>query len=506
MPRAPLPDLSIALTFLRSGQGWSQADLGEVSGISPNLLNDYERGRKNLTRARLIHVIAFMGLPSEAADTTLAALAANRALGRAPEDPPGSRSRASRRIEATASRIGNAMADFARTTLSQLTLEGESLQARQRAGLLWERLKRHPPAERRVIVKRGVQYRTWALCEKVAAESIRLAPNHPKEALELAEVALLIAERVPEEQTWNLRLQGYAWAHVSNARRVCNDLPGAETAIVRARKLWEAGEPGDPGFLKEAWLPWIESALRKDQRRFRDALRRIDEALALDSGELRAEILLSKARVHETLGSPEASTAALLEAAPFIDPRREPRLAFGIRFNLLVDLCQLGKFNEAAPRLPEVRALAERLGEELDLTRVLWLEAKVAAGIGRTIESQAAFEQVRKVFGRRELTFDYALVSLELAVLLLEQNCTASVRMLAEEMLRIFRKQEIEREALAALRLFCDAAQQETATVDLARRLVRFLTRAQHDPKLCFASPQDGAEAYTASAPGSSSG
>ena len=34
--------------------------------------------------------------------------------------------------------------------------------------------------------------------------------------------------------------------------------------------------------------------------------------------------------------------------------------------------------------LPEVRALAERLGEELDLTRVFWLEGKVAAGLGRT--------------------------------------------------------------------------------------------------------------------------
>jgi hypothetical protein len=81
---------------------------------------------------------------------------------------------------------------------------------------------------------------------------------------------------------------------------------------------------------------------------------------------------------------------------------------------------------------------------------------------------------VRRVFGRCELTFDYALVSLELAVLLLEQGHTAEVRTLAEEMLRIFRTQKVEREALAALHLFCDAARRETATVDLARKLVRF--------------------------------
>ena len=461
MPPAALPDLKIVLTFLRLGQGWSQAGLGEAAGISPNLLNDYERGRKKLTRDRLAHIIAFMGLPPEAIDSTLATLAANRASGQAPEDSPGSRSLASRQIEAAAVRFGNAMTGFARAALSQLTLEGEAIHARQRAGLLWDRLKRRTPPERRALVKKGGKYRTWALCERVAAESIRRAPNHPKEALELAELALLIAERLPGDRAWGLRLQGYAWAHVSNARRACNDLPGAEAAIVRARKLWEAGEPGDPGFLNQAWLPGLEAALRRVQRRFPEALRRIEEALALDVGDLRGEILLAKANIHKTLGDAAASTAALSEADPLIDSSREPRLAFGLRFNLLEDLVQLERSGEAELRLPGLRALAERLGEELDLTRVIWLEGRVANHLGRHVEGRTAFEQVRRVFLRRELAFDYALVSLELALLLLEQGRTAEVRMVAVELLPIFRTQKIEREALVALRLFCDAVRRE---------------------------------------------
>ena len=114
MPTATLPDLRIALTFLRLGQGWRQADLAEAAGISPKLLNDYERGRKNLTRDRLAHIIAFMGLPPEAIDSTLATLAANRASGRAPEDSSGSGSPASRQVEAAAVRFGNTMTGFAR--------------------------------------------------------------------------------------------------------------------------------------------------------------------------------------------------------------------------------------------------------------------------------------------------------------------------------------------------------------------------------------------------------
>src|SRR5436305_9543280 len=341
MPATIIPDLSIVLTFLRLGQGWSQADLGETSGISPNLINEYERGRKRLSRERLERLIAYLGLPPEAIGATVADLAANRARARAPRDSPDAPSETARRVEALAIRFGTAMTGFVRATLRELTVEGEALHARERAGLLWDRLKRHTPAERRSLVQKGRKYRTWALCERIAAESIRKAPNHPKEALELAELALLIAERLPGERTWGLRLQGYTWAHVSNARRVCNDLPGAEEAMVRARKLWEAGEPGEPGLLNRAWLPGLESALRRDQRRFPEALKRIAEALVLDTGELKAEILLTKARIHETLGEPEVSTAALVEAASLINPRQEPRNAFGVRCNLALDLCLL---------------------------------------------------------------------------------------------------------------------------------------------------------------------
>jgi len=82
--------------------------------------------------------------------------------------------------------------------------------------------------------------------------------------------------------------------HVANAQRVCNDLHAMEAALTRALKLWEEGEPGDPGLLNRAVVPWIEAACRRAQRRFPEALKRIEDALALDGGELRGKILLSK--------------------------------------------------------------------------------------------------------------------------------------------------------------------------------------------------------------------
>jgi transcriptional regulator with XRE-family HTH domain/tetratricopeptide (TPR) repeat protein len=493
MPSEIQPDLGIVLSFLRSGQGWDQSDLGEAAGISRKILNDYEHGRRNLTRERLEYLLAFLGLPPAAIDATLDRLAANRALARPPlGSEPFTTAPV---IEAFAARVATLAAGFARATLSMLTLEGEALIARQRAEVLWDRLKKRPPADRRSLVKHGTKFRTWALCERVATESIKQAPNHPKESLELAELALLIAELLPAGQAWSLRMQGYAWAHVSNALRVCNDLPKADEAIGRAWKLWEAGAPGDPGLLNKAMLPWIEAALFQDQRRFPEALKRIAEALTLSAGDLTGEILLSKSVIFQILGDPQGSAAALAEAASWIDPISKPRAAFGVRFNRLVDLCLLESFEEAESGLPEVQALAIRLGEELDLTRVVWLNGKIDAGLGRTANAQVTFEQARRVFNQKGLTFDYALVSLELSVLLLELGRTAEVKTLAEEMLLIFRTQKVEREALAALLLFCEDAQEETASAELARRVVKFLRRAQHDPELSFVDTRKGAGA-----------
>jgi tetratricopeptide (TPR) repeat protein len=489
-----LSDLSIALTFLRSGQGWNQAQLAAAAGISLRNLNDLERGWRTLTRPKLELLIAYMGLPPAAIDETLETLARNRAMARAPQSSAGPASAAQNRVESLAVQVGKLASGFTRSTLTLLTVEGEALKARQHADDLWSRLKLRKPAERRKLVERGLKFRTWALCERVARESITVAPNQPQQALELAELALLIADLLPGEALLRTRLQGYAWAHVGNSLHVCNDLPGADEALDRARKLWEAGAAGDPGFLNAAWLPGLEAYLRRSQRRFGEALKRIDEALLLDRGELKGEILLTKAIIHETLGAPEASIAALSEAAPLIDPGREPRNAFGLRFNLLVDLCSLQKFAEAESKLSEVQTLAERLGGVLDLNRSVWLGGKVAAGLGRLAEARSAFEQVRRTFVDHGLAFDYALVSLELCLILLEQGRTREVSVIAEEMLTIFRAQKVEREALEALRVFCDAAKRETATVELTQRVVKFLYRAQHDPELRF-EPENGAEA-----------
>jgi tetratricopeptide (TPR) repeat protein/transcriptional regulator with XRE-family HTH domain len=490
------PDLGIVLAFIREGQGWNQTRLAQAAGTTPKVINDYEHGRRRLTRARLESLLAHMAVPPERIDVTLSCLAANRASARAPAEPDDVFAVPRRRIEKVSLRFGRLTEEFVRGGLQSLTVEGQALHGLQKGERLWLGLKRKAPtaAERRVLVEDIGKLRHWGLVVAVAAESIEKAANHPRDALELAELALSIAERVPGDAAWLDRLAGWAGVHVANGHRVCNDLRAMAASLERALKLWEEGAPGDPGLLDPAVVPWIEAACRRAQRKFRKALAKINEALALDRGELRGKILLTKSVILKALGDFEASTAALSEAAPLIDGKKEPRLAFSLEFNLLSDLCRQGRAGEAEPRLKGVSRLAERLGE-LDLSRAVWLRGLAAAGIGRAVEAEAALRQARRDFELRGLAYDYALVSLDLSLDLLEQDRHSEVRTIAEEMIEIFKRLEIDREAWMALQVFCEAAQQEAATVELIRRILSFLLRAQQDPGLRFEEGMEGAEA-----------
>jgi tetratricopeptide (TPR) repeat protein len=335
--------------------------------------------------------------------------------------------------------------------------------------------------ERRDLVATLPEFRSWALAEQACEASVRAAAHRPEEALDLANLALFIAGRVPGEESWRSRVEGYCWAFVGNARRVDNDFAGADKAFARAWERWKAGAPSDPNLLPEWRLLDLEASLRREQHRFPDALTLLDKAMALKGSDMviAARILLQKEHVLEQMGDIRGALTALTEATPFVEASGNPRLLFALHFNTADNLCHLGQYERAADRLPQVRKLAVQNSNELDVIRVVWLEARVAAGQERREEAVAGLEQVRQDFTARGLPYDAALVSLDLAVLYLEDRRTVEVRNLARAMSWIFQVQGIAREALAALALFLDAAQRESVTVELTRHIANELQRAR---------------------------
>lgn len=352
-------------------------------------------------------------------------------------------------------------------------------QERRLAEQIWKALEKHPVHSQRRLIELSPESGSWALAERVCEASLGKAAHKAEEALELAELALSIAERVPGGR--HLRLEGYCWAHVGNARRVANDHSGADEAFTLAWDLWRAGDDSGPESLAEWRLYDLEASLRRDERRFSESLELLDQARAACGVDPIAmgRILLNKEHAFEQMGDLPSALAALAEAAPFVEASGDPRQLFALRFKSANHLHHLERYEEAAKLLPQVREMAVQQGNELDLVRLLWLSAKVAAGQGRMEEAIAGLEQVSRDFRERDMPYDAALSALDLSVLWLKDGRTAEVRELAVAMGSIFKAKKIDREALASLKLFCDAARQESATVELARRVIAEIEQAR---------------------------
>jgi tetratricopeptide (TPR) repeat protein len=471
--------LGLALGYLRSKRGWTKTRLAKVLGMGDRSpLSRYERGDQ-LTRERLDALIAPLGYPPEAVEVLRFA---DRLISLEEAASPEELTAEERgRIGVAAMAAGWTAGEWMYETLVRRKLAEKAEAARREAEESWASLKRATREDRSALVADFPEFRSPALAARVCAASLRAAPRDAQEALELAELALAIAGRLPAEEGLLSRAQGYCWAHVGNARRVGNDLNGADEAFTRTWDLWRADIKADDELFPEWRLLSLEASLRRAQRRLPEALELLHRAGAVcgEAGMAVARILLQKEHVLEVMGDTEGALAVLAQAAPLVEAAGDSDLLLRLRFNMADDLCQLGRHAEAAALLPRVRELAIEQANELDLLRVVWLEARIAARQDRTAAAGAGLEHVRRKFSDLGMSYDAALASLDLAVLWLEAGRTVEVRELAVEMEAVFRAKKIHREALVALVLFWEAAKREAATVELVRRVIAEIKKAK---------------------------
>jgi transcriptional regulator with XRE-family HTH domain len=491
MPREELSPEALTLIYLRSRRGWSKKELASRLGLSDvRQLYRYERGDAALRREDLETFADRLGYSPEAVDALIFihSVISDELPGTGSPFTFSSTER--RKIKSAVISTGVAAAESVGHLLVRRSEKEKAEEARREAEELWASLKTATRQERRDLVALFPEFRSWALAVLVCEASIRAAADKAEVALELANLAMYIAERVPGEEGWRSRVMGYASAHIANARRVANDLAGADKAFAQAWDLWRAGSPSDPELLEEWLLLALEASLRREERRFQEALDLLDQARTVsgDNPKAAVRILLNKEFILDQMGDALGALAALAEAAPFVEAAKDPRLLFALRFKTANNLYQLKRYTETAELLPRIRELALQLGNELDLIRLLWLEARIAVGQDRKEEALDRLEQVHRDFTVRQLPYDAALSSLDLAVLWLEAGRTAEVREIALAMAWIFKAQGIHREALATLALFRDAAQQEVATVELVRRVTAEIELVRRSASL----PEEG--------------
>lgn len=321
----------------------------------------------------------------------------------------------------------------------------------------------------------------WSRCERLLEQSRRLRASDPEAMVMTASLAASSADRL-DPRTYAPRqladFQAEARAELGNALRVTGDTARAEHELTRAFELAQKGT-GDAVLLVRI-LDFMAS-LYSDQRRFADACHLLDRLYDLHLGRgdqhLAGRTLISKGIAVGHASETGQAIHLLSEGLRRIDPQRDPRLALAAIHNLIWFLVEAGRLPEADGLLVQSRGLYACHGERLDLLKVLWLEGRIAIGLGDDERAQRALLQVRNGFEQAELPYDAALVGLDLAAVWLRQGRTAEIRRLLDEILTEFRARNIRREAIGAVLMLKEALRKDGASLALLQAVEADLQR-----------------------------
>jgi tetratricopeptide (TPR) repeat protein len=348
-------------------------------------------------------------------------------------------------------------------------------------------IERRSPAARREVIRTAERYQLFGFAEHLCLESRAAVFHDVVRALELAELAGEVADSLDPRiyvARFTADLQALARAVLGNARRVASDLFGAEGAFQQALLLLEHGSTSSPA---GADVGSLLGSLRIDQGRYYEARNVLQDAFDFhrshESPRDEARILIQLADVEGYAGHPEKAVEILQRAVPLVESVNESRLQLQAHHNLTDWMVEAGEALEALARYEKTRPLYDRHSTEPSVRlRQRWLEGRIYAALGDAELATAALEEVRATARDRELSYELAMVSLELALVHLQQGHGGSVQDLAEEMTPIFRSHELHRHALAAMYLFRQAARSQTASVGFVQEVLRYLRRARNNP------------------------
>jgi tetratricopeptide (TPR) repeat protein/transcriptional regulator with XRE-family HTH domain len=487
-------DLGLVIVLLRAILDWNRLTLSQKSGIDEDLLADYEHGlRSPIPRNRARLAKAFGVEPSFLADLVPVCRSLRLAYERAVRGGRGaapSPAEISRRLEGRVTgAVLEAMAPF---LLELRELDVRPLpraEDRTWARELWADLAPlSAESQGRLVQALLGDERSWALAVEICEASCAAAPHSAAGALRLAQLGIDLAQEASGPEAWLALLLGFCELFRANALRVSGTLASAREALGRSDELWSQGESGDSeGLLDSNRRLDLKADFLKYDGRTEEARLLLDQAMRGEgTGRAHGRLLIQQATSQEIAGEYEAAIETLRQAELLIDAEPEPRLLFACFFNRAVNECHLDRYQNAEQLLPRVEELVANLRTELDGVRNLWLKGRTWAGLGRREDAIAALAEVRRDLLDKKIAYDFALVSLELATLYLEQGRTLLVKELAEEMLWIFEGEKVHTEALAAVALFQQAAQVEKARAEWTRQLVKYLYRAEHNPNLRF--------------------
>jgi len=365
-----------------------------------------------------------------------------------------------------------------------------------RAGDLADELEALEGSPRLLRARNIRRYRSLALGWELLHRSRRFWRDRPDQAEELAETAVAIfgscrrwgdRELTPAAQDGLAR----AWGTVANARRVQGRLTEATEALKTAERHLRGGT-GDAE--EVGWWLRFKASLTRDVRSFEEALRSCRAAQRLFES---AGCLLDSAWMEIQEGVIEGESGRLAESVAVLErflTRRSadevgPQVYSLALQNLAVSLAQLGQGIKARNVFHSMLRASTWATEPVTDLRVQWTEGLILEAEGRLLKAEEVFAQVQERFAARALTYDAALVSLDLVRVLLRRGALNQVCEIADGLETIFQSVGVHREATAAGLYLVEALRRQRASVTLVSEVLDFLKKARRDPSFRFIPP-----------------
>ncbi len=388
-------------------------------------------------------------------------------------------------------------ADLARQTLAAGGAAGAGAGAG--AHELYAELLGHDAVQALTQVQSTRRYAYLALCELLLRKSFGLE-NGTTAAAGVGDAAAMAARCVvaAAEVAELLDLEVYgapvvqdvraiAWTYFTGGESMQEDMRTAEVSRRLAARLLAGSAdraPGRPSLLA------AQAALAGHCGHFGESLRLLTGAAGCyrrtDQAHLAARFLLKKGMALGNAGETQAAVRLLWRGLDTIEPAREPRLLVWATHNLAWFLHEAGRTGQAASCIEAARKLYRAARDRREMSRLRWLEGKLAADFGT---AETALAEARDGLAREGLAYEAALAAMDLAVRYAGERQAARMRQQADGMLALFRSDSMYGETVFAMRSFREHGGGDDPS-DLLRDLTAYLDQARRpqNPKALAAS------------------
>jgi tetratricopeptide (TPR) repeat protein len=319
-------------------------------------------------------------------------------------------------------------------------------------------------------------YATPVVVRELIDRSHALRYQSPEEMLHLAKLASIAAEGCTavfagsELRLADLRAR--AWGAYGNALRVGSRPHEADAAFATAQEYRQRGT-NDPAL--RAWLLERITPLLIFQGHLNKALEVCEEAIQiyqdLEETHLLSVVLIQKAIVALYSGESELAIRTLNQAIPLIDQEEDPHLLLAACHNLIRCYMDLDRPDQALTLYNETRELHQEFSDPLIRLRVTWQEALLLRDLGHLRAAETALIHARKGYMEKELPYEVALVSLDLASVYVKLGLVQEVKRTVITTVPIFHALRVKVEILAALLQLQKVADQEQQALELIRSL-----------------------------------